>query len=199
MNRPSLRRFGLVLLYLLALPAGLASAWWTLQRAEALGNAVGPWRVSLLAGSADADAHTRARVALGGLLALNRNETMYYLARHDSLGVPLRSRCRYLVSGVPPRARWWSVTAYAEDYFLFPNSERRYSLNGATARLDAEGRFAFVSAPGMPAELQGRPWLPTPGDGGLMFTLRVYQPQASLRDTPQSLDAPRIEPLGDCR
>jgi hypothetical protein len=209
------RRVALGLLYLTAIPAGLASAWWSLHRAEAFGSAAGPWRVSLLAGSTEADAHTRARVALGGLLALNRGETMYYVARTDSKGEPLRSRCTYRIDGTPPAARWWSITAYAEDLFLFPNEARRYGINGASVVLDAERRFAFVSGPAAPAGTSGAgataasaasppsaaplPWVPTPGDRGLSFTLRLYQPAAALQAAPQSLDPPRIEPLGDCR
>ena len=84
---------------------GLASAWWTVRPQAGFGSAAGPWRVSLLAGSAEADAATRARVAIGGLLALNRSETMYFVAMHDSAGRPLRSRCTYRVEGVPPELR----------------------------------------------------------------------------------------------
>ena len=58
---------------------GLAGTWLTLKSARAtFGQAAGPWRVSLLAGSPDADLVTRARVAVGGLLALDRRETLYY-------------------------------------------------------------------------------------------------------------------------
>jgi hypothetical protein len=183
---------------LLAVALGVGSAWAVLRAGSSFGDAAGPWRVSLLAGSPEADAYTRARVAIGGLLALNRDETMYYVAQTDSDGAPLRSRCTYRVSGPPPPARWWSVTAYAEDFFLFPNAPRRYSVNGATAPRDAEGRFGFVSAPQAPAGTT-LPWLPTPGDRGLMFTLRVYNPEASLAAAPASLQAPRIERLGECR
>ena len=176
---------------------GLASAWWALRGVGHFGVAAGPWRASLLAGSADADAYTRARVALGGLLALNRDETMYYVAAIDSDGRALRSRCSYRVSGLPPPGRWWSVTAYAEDFFLFADAQRRYSLNGATAVLDAQGRFALVSGPQAPAGAT-EPWLPTPGDRGLVFTLRVYNPAAELQARPDSLQPPRIERLGAC-
>jgi hypothetical protein len=176
---------------------GLGSAWWALRGAGHFGVAAGPWRASLLAGSADTDAHTRARVALGGLLALNRDETMYYVAASDSDGRALRSRCSYRVSGLPPPGRWWSVTAYADDFFLFADDRRRYSLNGATAALDAQGRFVLVSGPQLPAGAT-EPWLPTPGDRGLLFTLRVYNPAAGLQARPDSLVPPRIERLGDC-
>ena len=103
------------LVYGLALAAGVGSAIGFLKTMPAFGQGQGPWRASMLAGSQDADLYTRAQVAIGGLLALNRSETMYYLARTDSQGDVLRSRCTYRIHGTPPKARWWSITAYAED------------------------------------------------------------------------------------
>lgn len=188
---------GLIGLALLATVLGLGSAWLALKRSDAFGARIGPWQANLLAGSADADLYTRARVAVGGLLALNRAETMYYVAATDSDGQPLRSRCSYRVSGLPPKARWWSLTAYAEDYFLFPNEQRRYSVNGLNAAIDDKGAFALISGPSDPG-LPGLPWLPTPGDRGLMFTLRVYNPDGALQASPASLEAPRIEQLAGC-
>lgn len=181
-----------------AVAAGVGSAVWSLKRVPDAGLAVGPWQFSLLAGSSQADAHTRARVALGALLALERRETMYYLAQHDSQGAPLRARCHYRVSGVPPAARWWSLTAYADDLFLFPDDAQRYSLNGSTAVLDASGQFHAASGPTAAADAAW-PWLPTPGDRGLRFVLRVYQPAAGLGAEPASLVPPRIEAQGHCR
>jgi hypothetical protein len=177
---------------------GLVSAWLTLKNAAAFGSAAGPWRASLLAGSAEADPYTRARVAVGGLLALNREETMYYLAATDSRGRALRSRCHYRIVGTPPKARWWSVTAYADDHYLFEDTRHRYGINGATAVLDAQGRFAVVTGPTAPPA-GSVPWLPTPGDRGLLLTLRAYNPDPALQAAPASLEAPLIEPLGDCR
>ena len=137
------------LLYLSAVALGAGSAWWVLRHASWSGSVVkvGPWTGSTLAGSTDADMYTRAMVALEGLLALGRDETMYYMARHDDAGRPLRSACSYRVEGLPPLARWWSITAYADDFFLFDAPNRQYSLNGSTARLDASGRFALVTGP----------------------------------------------------
>jgi hypothetical protein len=177
---------------------GLAGAAWQVRRGLSSGPAVGPWQVQLLAGSVDADALTRARVALGGLLALHRGETMYYLARHDSQGRALRSHCSWRVSGRAPAARWWSLTAYADDLFLFPDEQGRYSINGANARLDGQGRFTVLTGPQAPADGHP-PWLPTPGDGGLVLALRVYNPGPALQADPLSLEPPRIEPVGACR
>ena len=193
------RLLRLAALYLLAIVAGIGSAWWSMRHVSSFGASAGPWRASLLAGSPDADLWTRARVAVGGLLALNREETMYYVATADSGGRPLASQCTYRVSGRPPRARWWSVTAYADDFFLFDNPERRYSVNGLTSRLDSAGRFAFVSAPQAPPTGTQDTWLPTPGKRGLLFTLRVYNPEAALAAAPESLEPPRIERVGECQ
>lgn len=181
---------------------GVGSAWVllrTLSGPAAGGVSVGPWRTSLLTGSPDADAYTRARVALGALLALNRDETMYYLAQTDSDGRALRSVCSYRVSGPAPAARWWSVTVYADDHFLFEDPQRRYSLSSRNAVLDRQGRFALVSGPESAAQRAGgAAWLPTPGDRGLVFALRLYNPNPDLSSAPGSLVAPRIERLGDC-
>lgn len=53
------------------------------------------------------------------------------------------------------------------------------------------------SAPQAPAEATAA-WLPTPGDRGLMFTLRVYHPSPALQAAPQALAAPTIESDGNC-
>ena len=201
------RMFRVLLWWGTAVAVGLGSAWAVLRSVSNYGVAAGPWRASTLAGSREADLYTRARVALGGLLALNREETMYYVASTDSAGQPLRARCSYRVTGVPPKARWWSVTAYAQDLFLFDNPARRYSVNGQTAVLDAQGRFAFVSGPVAPGAAAAPvvvpaagavPWIPTPAEGGLFFTLRVYNPESSLSAAPGTLQAPEIELVGGC-
>ncbi|MCF8169042.1 MAG: DUF1214 domain-containing protein [Rhodoferax sp.] len=184
-------------LYLGAVAVGVGSAWWVLRHAPWL-NAqmqVGAWRTHLAAGSQDADMYTRASVALNGLLALGRSETMYFVATHDDAGHPLRSRCNYRVSGVPPQARWWSITAYAEDMFLFDAPHGRYSLNGTTALLDLQGRFHFTIGQ---KEQTGMHWLPTPGDRGVTLTLRMYNPGPELQANPGALAAPSIVPLEAC-
>jgi hypothetical protein len=192
------RRLRLPGWYALAALAGLVLTWGFL-RSPLLGQElrVGAWRTSLVSGSPEADLYTRAKVAHVALLALSRAETLYYVADHDDRGQPLRSRCRYRVSGAPPAARWWSVTAYADDFFLFADEGRRYSLSGEHARLDAQGRFVVFTGAAPPAD--GSAWIPTPGDRGLVLTLRLYNPGPVLAADPAALAAPRVEPVGECR
>lgn len=183
--------------YGLALILGLASVLWALRGPlPGVGEVrAGPWAGSSLTGSPQADAHTRARVAAEGLLALGRSETMYYVARQDDRGRPLRSRCSYRVEGPAPAARWWSLTAYGADHYLFDAPQGRYSLNAQGLTLDAAGRFALATG-GQASP--GLPWLPTPGDQALVLTLRLYNPDASLQADPAALVPPAIQPIGDC-
>lgn len=140
--------------------------------------------------------YTRAGIAVKALLALGRSETMYFVATTDDAGAPLRSRCTYRISGAPPKARWWSITAYADDMFLFDAPNRHYSLNGTTANLDASGNFAFSTGAKEQADLF---WVPTPGDRGVVLTLRLYNPEPSLQLEPSSLRPPSIVALGECQ
>jgi hypothetical protein len=176
---------------------GIGSAWLWLTRTDPAGRRIGPWLVNLEAGSSDASIYTRARIALKALLALDRRETLYYIARTDDAGRPLRSRCVYVVSGAIPSARWWSLTAYADDLFLFTDAERRYSISGENPTLKAIGRFSAVTGPETPVS-GSLAWIPTPGDRGLILTLRLYNPGPALQADPGSLSAPRIERQGEC-
>lgn len=200
-SRPSMPRWKrwtfAALAVALGVALGLGSAWWAV-RGRGLAGPVqtGAWSTSTLSGHVDADMYTRARVAVGGLLALSREETMYYVARTDDSGAPLRAECGYRIEGVAPPARWWSITAYAGDLFLFPNSAGRYSINGSTAQLDNQGRFALVTGP---AQRDGPEfWLPTPKSGPLVLTLRLYNPDAGVAAAPASLSAPSISRVGAC-
>lgn len=120
---------------------------------------------------------------------------MYFVATADDRGKPLRARCSYRISGPPPAARWWSVTAYADDYFLFDAPNQQYSLNATTAVLDAQGHFALATGP---QEMPGTYWLPTPGDRGVVLTLRLYNPLPELQANPGGLVPPAITPVGAC-
>jgi hypothetical protein len=196
------------LLGLSAIVVGLAAAWLMVRKAgDAFTVQAGPWRASTLTGSPDSGALLRAQVAVAGLLALSRQETMYYIAREDSSGQRLRASCRYRIEGAVPAARWWSVTAYADDYFLFTVPSGRYSFNSEQHRIIAGQQpemaqsFKIETGP----ELTGPPsYLPTPATpgnkktSGLVLTLRLYNPQPQLAQSPQSLKAPSIQRIGEC-
>ena len=197
MKQSSKRKAVGLALYLGAVAVGLGSAWWVIKKAPWLNTSitVGAWKGNLRAGSPDADMYTRASIALNALLALGRNETMYFIATNDDEGHPLRSHCSYRIEGVPPQARWWSITAYADDLFLFDAPNQHYSLNGTNATLDAQGRFSLVTGP---KPMGASRWLPTPGQTGVVLALRLYNPAPALQAEPASLQAPAIARVGAC-
>ena len=91
---------------------GLAATWAAaILGSMGAGVADGPWGTSLYTGSSEGGPYLRARIAVHGLLALNREETMCYTALTDSDGAVLDGNCTYRLQGRDPPSRWWSITA----------------------------------------------------------------------------------------
>jgi hypothetical protein len=131
----------------------------------------GPWHTSLAIGNEQSDPYTRASVALHGLFALSRDETIYFTATRDADGNRLDGACRYEIAGHDPSARWWSITAYGSDDFLIANVENRYSVSQSSVSREPNGVFR-VTVGGPDA---GANWIPV-GDGPFSLTLRLYNP-----------------------
>jgi hypothetical protein len=178
---------------LLALFLGLGSAWLAVRGGLASGQVRnGPWQTSLVTGSPDADAYTRARVAVAGLLALAPSETIYFTAASDAAGEPLTARCDYRVEGEELAARWWSLTAYGSDHYLISNEAGRYSFSQTTLAREDGGPWTIRVSP----EPQPGNWLPSgrPGDtGAFSLTLRLYNPSPPVHQAPATTPLPRIE------
>ncbi len=184
-----------IVIGLMGLAAGGAGALYVLKQPTASSSvAVGAWRANLDAGSQGADMFTRAKIALNGLLALNRSETIYFVAVQDDAGRALDGSCQYDVVGTPPAARWWSVTLYGDDLFLVGNAANRFSFNQTNVTRDADGAFHIVVA----SSQQSGDWLPAPLSGKFILVLRLYNPDPALAQNPASLVAPSIKPRGAC-
>lgn len=173
--------FGLVL--------GLGSAFLALKSGNSGDSvAVGPWKASLGAGSMDADMYTRARVALFGLLALDKKETLYYTASTDDAGAPLSGDCTYIVEGRDLAARWWSVTPYGPDSYLLPNDAGIYSFSKTTVKREADGHYIVRVS----ADRQDGNWLPVKRGESFDMTARFYNPDASIYAAPANATLPSI-------
>ncbi len=183
-----------ILIGLAGLATGGAGALYVLKQPSASSSiAVGSWRANLDAGSQAADMFTRAKIALNGLLALNRSETVYFVATQDDSGQALNGSCQYDVTGTPPTARWWSITLYGDDLFLVGNAANRFSFNQANVTRDAGGAFHIAVA----SAQQTGDWLPAPS-GKFILVLRLYNPDPALAQNPASLVAPSIKSRGIC-
>lgn len=148
----------------------------------------GVWVTSLAYGSAEADIYTRARVALFGLLALSREQAVYYTAARDSSGERLSGDCTYVVTGRDLDARWWSITAYGSDSHLIPNDANIYSYSRTTVAREADGSFVIrVSARRQPGN-----WLPVRRGERFDMTARFYNPGVSVIEDPVAVRLPTV-------
>ncbi|WP_428312045.1 DUF1214 domain-containing protein [Hydrocarboniphaga sp.] len=175
---------------LLGIVAGLGSAAWSVGAGQSSSLLrLGPWQTDTLTGSVAAGAHTRAAIALHGLLALNSSEAVYYTAFNDSSGEPLRQDCRYRIDGAALPAPWWSLTLYAQDEFLARNTDQAHAVNRAGIVRDEHDHWQITVA----AERgDAANWLSTRAAGRFSISLRLYRPQSR----PQAEQLPTITRLG---
>ncbi|WP_273184427.1 DUF1214 domain-containing protein [Hyphomonas adhaerens] len=152
------------------------------------------WQSDWTIGSATANPWTRARIARHGLLALTKEEAVYFTRASDDDGKPLTEACTYRVSGTAMPALWWSVTLYDGDSRLPPNTDKAlsYDLTKAAAEGDADA-WSFTVSPAHPAE---GGWVSSRAADKFDLTLRLYKPSAALLSDPEAtLPAPSVERL----
>ena len=157
----------------------------------------GDWATSIATGSQDAGVMLKASVALGGLLASTRENSMYYRLSTVE-GKPLRLECRYRIEGNDYDANWWSITAYGWDNYLIPNATKRYSFNNENLVRNEDGSWEiFVDV----LEREGN-WLPIgpsgsdnwrkPGNYDFDLLLRLYTPGEAYLENPQVAALPTV-------
>jgi hypothetical protein len=155
---------------------------------------IGIWSSDWSIGSETANPWTRARVARHGLLALRKEEAVYFTANTDSEGRRLRETCTYEVSAGQMPGLWWSVTLYDAGSYLPRNQDGALSfdLTKAQARGMADS-WRFTIAPGPFPEQAG---ISSRGAGAFDLTLRIYKPTEELLASPaKALEAPTIRQL----
>ncbi len=188
------------LLWIIAAAAGLGagagSAIWAAGRLAITGpdaiNVAG-WRSDWAIGSAAADPHTRARIARHGLLALAKEEAVYFTRATDEGGARLREGCDYELSGVQQPGEWWSITLYDAESRLPINDDDALSIDASRQTAEA---WRVLIAPERP---DSGAWLSSRNAGAFDLTLRIYRPDARLiADPVATLPAPRVRRLA-CR
>ena len=167
---------------------GVFVTWLTVFRIPPGGVNDGPWRTDLILGNPEGDAAQRAFVAVHGLFGLPRPEAIRYTARTDSEGQPLDGHCRYELTGRPPNARWWSITAYGPGDGLIANPANRYSVSSHSVTPDASGKLAVQIG----GTARGDNWVPA-GSGRFSLTLRLYNPGLVFKADPARAELPILQ------
>lgn len=183
---------------LLSLAAGVLFLVLTIK--QGLGDSFlknGDWRTSESTGSAEAGVMVRAVVAIGGLLASTREDSVYYVLASVA-GEPLRLNCRYRIEGGDYDADWWSITAYGWDHYLIPNEEKRYSFNNANVTRGEDGRWVMhvgarhEDGNWLPVGASGTPDASQSSDYDFDLLFRLYTPGDAYLKNPESAPLPVV-------
>jgi hypothetical protein len=163
--------FGSLITFLIAAAIGLGATWLTLTRGVAFGSLnIGAWTAWPKSGSVDIDPYARANIARTGELPTGMGDGVAFYARGDEARNSFDGRCTFLISGMTPPARYWTITLYDPDGKLVANAIDRHSFTSDEIVRDNNGTFTITVAP------LARPgnWLPTGGVDKFVLVLRLY-------------------------
>ncbi len=155
---------------------------------------VNNWKSDWTIGSTAANPWTRARVARHGLLALTKEEAVYFTTSVDSEGRRLSDACTYEVSGTEMPGLWWSVTLYDGESYLPRNTDNALSYDMTKAEAsDTGAAWSFTAAAQKP---ETGNWVSSKAAGNFDMTLRIYKPSPALIADPEGvLSAPTVKRL----
>lgn len=163
--------FGSCFTLLLAAIIGLGATWLTLTHGVAFGAlTIGAWTAWPRSGSVDIDPYARATIARSGELPIGTGDGVAFYARTDDSGQVFDGRCTFVLSGLTPAARFWTLTLYDPEGRLVANAIDRHGFTSAEIVRDAGGRFVINVGP------RARPgnWLPSGGIERFVLVLRLY-------------------------
>jgi hypothetical protein len=163
--------FGSFFTLMVAAAIGLGATWLTLTRGIAFGSlTIGAWTAWPKSGSVDIDPYARATIARTGELPIGAGDGVAFYAHTDDTGNAFDGRCTYVVSGMTPAARYWTLTLYDAHGRLVANTIDRHGFTSAEILREAEGRFVINVGP------RARPghWLPSGGIEQFVMVWRLY-------------------------
>jgi hypothetical protein len=163
--------FGSCFTLLIAAALGLGATWFSLTRGVAFGAlTIGTWKAWPKSGSADIDPYARAMIARTGELPTGMGDGVAFYAHTDDSANVLDGRCTFVISGMTPAARYWTVTLYTPEGRLVANAIDRHGFTSEEIVRDGDGRFTITAAP----LARAGNWLPTGGIEQFVLVWRLY-------------------------
>src|SRR6516225_3939817 len=136
--------FGTFFTLLVAAAIGLGATWFTLTHGVAFGSlTVGAWTAWPKSGSVDIDPYARATIARTGELPVGAGDGVAFYAHTDDAGNTLDGRCTFVLGGMTPAARFWTVTLYDPQGRLVANAIDRHGFTSAEILREQDGRFVI--------------------------------------------------------
>ena len=129
----------------------------------------------------------RAFVALAGLGANQPEDAIYPINISDADGKPVEGANNYVLhfakDDLPPVGAFWSVTMYDAEGFQVANAINRFALGDRDAlTYNEDGSLDIYIQNEKPAADKLANWLPSPPNGPLGITMRLYAPKPEVLD-----------------
>ena len=129
----------------------------------------------------------RAIIAMAGLGANQPEDAIYPMNVCDADGKPVEGRNRYVLhfgkDELPPVSAFWSVTMYDADGFQIANALNRFAIGDRDdLKYNRDGSLDLYLQHESPGREHESNWLPSPAEGTLGVTMRLYAPKAAALD-----------------
>lgn len=129
----------------------------------------------------------RAIVAMVGLGANQPQDAIYPLNVSDADGKPLDGTNKYVLhfkkEELPPVGAFWSLTMYDAEGFQVANKLDRFAIGDRDElKYNADGSLDIFMQHESPDKDKESNWLPSPAQGVLGVTMRLYAPEAQVID-----------------
>jgi hypothetical protein len=153
----------------------------------------GAWVAIAKEGSPEIDAYALAALAHRGEIPLSVVDGLTFRAEQDEDGRALSGACSYMVSGVVPTVRLWSLAAFDAGGKPFPNPAHRFAYSSEEAVRDADAAVQIAVS----ASPQSGDWLPVSAGDTFILILRLYDTTAAAISGGRSApDLPAIKRVG---
>ncbi|WP_017293721.1 DUF1254 domain-containing protein [Geminocystis herdmanii] len=126
----------------------------------------------------------RAIVAMVGLGANQPEDAIYPMNVFDANGKPMEGKNNYILhfdkDELPPVEAFWSITMYDAEGFQVANKLDRFAIGDRdTLTYNSDGSLDIYIQHESPEDDKVSNWLPSPAEGVLGVTMRLYAPKAS--------------------
>lgn len=155
-------------------------------RSGKLGKQVNNWNIPPRtlgrAGLADDFLLRGSLQCLGGIIANEPEEAVYYNTTMDGSGKPFDGAKAYTIRFAPsqlPKVKgFWSMTLYDPTYNFTPNPINRYSIGDRTpdVKRDPDGGLTVYIQSTSPGKDKESNWLPSTTSGLFILVMRTYMP-----------------------
>ena len=129
----------------------------------------------------------RGIVAMVGLGANQPDDAVYPMIISDADGKPVTGDNNYVLhfnkDQLPPAEAFWSVTMYDKDGFPFANPINRFAIGDRDKlTFNKDGSLDLYVQHENPGQDKQSNWLPSPKEGALGITMRLYAPKVEVLD-----------------